>query len=130
MSVLTASEAKGLWNMADGLMKRYESAGMPEPLLLYVDRDCCGKFHMEAKNLFPKWKEMVVRLDIWHFMRRLASCVSSESHPLYAVFLRKPSGAIFQWDDGDVKRLQENKAKEIQSQGLGLPVELTSKVSL
>ncbi|GFR88378.1 hypothetical protein ElyMa_000768700 [Elysia marginata] len=75
MSVLTASEAKGLWNMTDGLMKRYESTGMTEPLLLYVDRDCCGKLHMEAKNLFPKWKEMVVRLDIWHFMRLLASCV-------------------------------------------------------
>ncbi|GFR92968.1 hypothetical protein ElyMa_000880900 [Elysia marginata] len=70
---------------------------------------------------------MVVRLDIWHFMRRLASCVSSESHPLYAVFLRKLSAAIFQWDDGDITKLQEAKAKEIQSQGLGLPVELTSK---
>ncbi|GFS01684.1 hypothetical protein ElyMa_001104000, partial [Elysia marginata] len=35
--------------------------------------------HTEARNLFPKWKYLVVRLDIWHFMRRLASCVSSES---------------------------------------------------
>ncbi|GFR92033.1 hypothetical protein ElyMa_000858500 [Elysia marginata] len=66
-------------------------------------------------------------LDIWHFMQRLASCMSSESHQLYAVFIRKLSGAIFQWDDGDVKQLQEAKAKEIQSQRLGLPGELTSK---
>ncbi|GFR59667.1 hypothetical protein ElyMa_003513500, partial [Elysia marginata] len=88
---------------------------------------CCGKSHTEARNLFPKWKYLVVRLDIWHFMRRLASCVSSESHPLYATFLRKLSAAIFQWDEGDVKRLQVAKAKEIQSRGLRLPVELTSK---
>ncbi|GFR92966.1 hypothetical protein ElyMa_000880800 [Elysia marginata] len=46
MSVLPTSEAKELWNMADGLMKHYESAGMPESLLLYVDWDCCGKFHI------------------------------------------------------------------------------------
>ncbi|GFR89434.1 hypothetical protein ElyMa_000793700 [Elysia marginata] len=38
MSVLTASEgSERLWNMADGLMKRFESAGMPEPKLLYVN---------------------------------------------------------------------------------------------
>ncbi|GFS07735.1 hypothetical protein ElyMa_006576000 [Elysia marginata] len=128
MSVLTASEAsEGLWNKADGLMKRFESAGMPEPKLLYVNQDCCGKSHTEARNLFPKWKHLVVRLDIWHFMRRLDCCVSSESHPLYATFLRKLSAVIFQWDEGDVKRLQEAKAKEIQSRGLRLPVELTSK---
>ncbi|GFS23954.1 hypothetical protein ElyMa_001652500 [Elysia marginata] len=62
-------------------MKRFESAGMPEPKLLYVNQDCCSKSHTEARNLFPKCKYMylVVRLDIWHFMRRLASCVSSES---------------------------------------------------
>ncbi|GFR76577.1 hypothetical protein ElyMa_005803500 [Elysia marginata] len=37
---------------------------MPEPKLLYVNQDCCGKSHTEARNLFPKWKYLVVRLDI------------------------------------------------------------------
>lgn len=42
-SVLTASEGYGLEPMLDGIVRRYEIASVPLPVLLYVDRDCCGQ---------------------------------------------------------------------------------------
>ncbi|GFO37247.1 protein aig1-like [Plakobranchus ocellatus] len=67
---------------------------------------------------FPQQHGLVVRLDIWHFMRRLASCVSSESHPLYATFMSKLSSCIFRWDEDDVAALRRTKSIELQSCGL------------
>ncbi|KAK3787961.1 hypothetical protein RRG08_008978 [Elysia crispata] len=81
--------------MTRGLVSRYQAAGVPPPQLLYVDRDCCCKFHMWAKNFFPQCENLLVRLDIWHFMRRLASCVTTESHPLYGTFMSRLSATIF-----------------------------------
>ncbi|GFO40157.1 hypothetical protein PoB_006666200 [Plakobranchus ocellatus] len=81
--------------MAQGLMERYRSAGAIQPEVLYVDRDCCGKFYTHVRDLFPPGDGLVVRLDIEHFMRRLASCVSSEYHPLYATIMSKLSSCIF-----------------------------------
>ena len=52
---------------------------------------------------------MQVRLDIWHFMRRLARGCSTESHPLYGVFMAKLSSCIFEWDSEDYERLLEAK---------------------
>ncbi|RUS90903.1 hypothetical protein EGW08_001300, partial [Elysia chlorotica] len=130
MSVLTATEGEGLRAMAEGLVQRYATAGVPQPQVLYVDRDCCGKFNTRAKDLFPEWRDLDVRLDIWHFMRRLARCVSSESHPLYGTFMKKLSSAIFQWDEDDVRNLQRAKASHLQAKGyrvLATTVELTSK---
>ena len=50
MSVVTQSEgAPGLQKMAEGLMRRYESARHSPPCLLYTDRDCCSK---GSKTLF------------------------------------------------------------------------------
>ncbi|CAH3183649.1 unnamed protein product, partial [Porites evermanni] len=37
-SVLTASEGSGLRPMATGIIRRYEVAGVPPPVLLYTDR--------------------------------------------------------------------------------------------
>ncbi|KAK3731260.1 hypothetical protein RRG08_025803 [Elysia crispata] len=50
MSVLTASEGRGLEEMARGLVSGYQATGVPQPQLLYVDWDCCGKFHMWART--------------------------------------------------------------------------------
>ncbi|KAK3787959.1 hypothetical protein RRG08_008976 [Elysia crispata] len=86
---------QGLKDMTRGLVSRYQAAGVPPPQLLYVDRDCCCKFHMWAKNFFPQCENLLVRLDIWHFMRRLASCVTTESHPLYGTFMSRLSATIF-----------------------------------
>ena len=87
MSVLTASEGVGLQPMAAGLMKRYLDAGVPPPKVLYVDHDSCGGSAVKTKDLFSKWSEMVIANDIWHFMRHIAVGCTTESHPMYAIFL-------------------------------------------
>ena len=133
MSVLTACVGLGLKDMAQGLVRRYQAAGVPPPRLLYVDQDCCGKSHMWTKYLFPQWEDLMVKLDIWHFMQRFASCATSVSHPLYSTFMSKLSDAIFRWDQGDLQALRQAKASQLQSQGHRVSpdsVELTSKVRL
>lgn len=43
-SVLTVSEGlESLQPMADGLIGRYRRGGVPQPKLIYTDRDCCCK---------------------------------------------------------------------------------------
>ena len=73
-SVLTASEdVASLKRLADGLMRRYEAAGEQPPSVLYTDRDCCAeRGQSKMETLFGAWPDLNVRLDIWHFMRRLA----------------------------------------------------------
>lgn len=74
MSVVTAQEGVGLDLMADGLMTRYEQAGVAPPVALYVDCGCCATTEEETRLMtrFGRWPNLKVRLDIWHFMRRLA----------------------------------------------------------
>jgi len=79
MSVLTEGEGDGLRNMTEGIMRRYELAHEPAPTLLYVDRDCCSaRGKPKAVTLFAPWKSLVVRLNIWHFMRRIARGVTTK----------------------------------------------------
>ena len=107
LSILTSSEAAvSLKKMADGLMLRFEKAGQPPPAVLYTDRDCCSADGCSKyKDLFAKWPNLEVHPDIWHFMRRLAVAVTSESHPLYGVFMARLSAAIFEWDESDYSLL-------------------------
>ena len=116
--------------MAQGLVSRFLNAGIPQPQLLYVDRDCCGQFNVRASDLFPQWEGLAVRLDVWHFMRRLAACVTSESHSLYGMFMSKLSACIFRWDEEDVNALRQAKVKEQcrWAQVSPMTVELTAKV--
>ena len=69
-SMLTSSEsAVSLKKMANGLLLRYESARQPPPKILYAERDCCSSDRSSKyKDLFGKWPNLEVRLDIWHFM--------------------------------------------------------------
>ena len=97
MSVLTASEGVGRASIAAGLMKRYSDAKEPPPKVLYVNRDCCEAGAVKVKDLFFKWPGLIISLDIWPFMRRLALGCTTESHPLYSVFLGRFSQCIFQW---------------------------------
>ena len=60
---------------------------------------------LSLQTLFYKWTNIQVRLDIWHFMRRLARGCSSESHPLYGTLMAKLSSCIFEWDSQDYERL-------------------------
>jgi len=113
--VLTASEGAGLADMAAGLVRRYKQASQPAPLLLYVDRDCCSS---ATNHLFPQWTELQVRLDVWHFMRRLASCCTTEAHHLYGTFMSKLSACIFEWDKDDVELLCRGKRGQMQVGGI------------
>lgn len=105
-------------------MERYTMAQQAPPLLLYTDRDCCNSNGASKYNhLFDKWPDMVVRLDIFHFMRRLASGVTSESHPLYGLFMHRLSGAIFQWDSEDYQQLFEAKKGQLIQAGVPRPTD-------
>ncbi|XP_067280900.1 uncharacterized protein [Pseudorasbora parva] len=135
MSVLTSHEGQGLLPMTTGLVRRYEAAGVAPPTLLYVDRDCCSAVGTSrAAAMFSGWSDLAVRLDVWHFMRRFAAGLHTDSHPLYALFMAKLSACIFVWDEGDVALLREANRRELeQRQGItGLTEEqltgrLTSK---
>lgn len=111
MCVLTAAEGYGLKDMAVGLQERYRHAGQDPPSVLYVDRDCCRSDGgtCAAAALFPDWPQLAVRLDAWHYIRRLAAGVTTESHSLYAEFVRRLFRSIFEWDPEDFARL--NRAK-------------------
>ena len=47
--------------------------------------------------------DIQVKLDISHFMKRIASTCTTESHPLYPKFLRQLSGCSFQWCSEDLE---------------------------
>ncbi|KAJ8007961.1 hypothetical protein DPEC_G00099780 [Dallia pectoralis] len=120
ITVLTDSEGEGLLNMTTGLQNRYSQAGVAAPKLLYVDRDCCtlmGKGRAAA--MFSQWEDLYVRLDIWHFIRRFAGGVTSESHPLYSLFLQRLSSCIFVWCAEDAERLREAKRGELAARRIG-----------
>ncbi|XP_032362985.1 uncharacterized protein LOC116674905 [Etheostoma spectabile] len=118
ISVLTCSEGtEGLSPMAAGLMRRYRLAEVPPPQLIYVDRDCCSRDGVsKTAALFQEWGQLVVRLDIWHLMRRFASGVTTETHELYAPFMRQLSHCIFEVDSGDARRLTEAKRSQLEGQ--------------
>ncbi|MEQ2163478.1 hypothetical protein GOODEAATRI_030546, partial [Goodea atripinnis] len=117
--VVTAAEGYGLQDMAKGLHKRYEQARRSPPEVLYVDRDCCRADGNSgaAAALFASWPLLEVRLDIWHFIRRLAAGVTAESHVLYPDFMRRISASIFEWDPEDVSRLNRAKQAERSRRG-------------
>ena len=119
MSVLTDSEGSGLLPMAAGIVRRYRDAGVEQPQLLYVDRDCCSAHGIsKAAAAFREWDRLVVRLDIWHLMRRFASGVTTESHQLYKSFLQQLSLCIFLWDPADTARLLDSRKRTLEAQGM------------
>lgn len=124
ISLLTTSESlSNLEKMADGLMKRYSSAKEINPVVLYTDRECC-KLGDKSKyqRLFHQWSGLVVRLDSWHFMRRLSKACTNESHSLYGTLMSKISAAIFEWDHLDVELLRKAKRNELLFAGVKIPL--------
>ncbi|XP_056224227.1 uncharacterized protein LOC130163830 [Seriola aureovittata] len=124
MSVLTAQEGAGLDMMAADLVKRYQRAGVDPPVALYVDCGCCaetGKTKLSAR--FSGWPDLTIRLDIWHFMRRIALGCTTDAHQLYPIFMSRLSACIFEWDAADLALLCEAKKQQLQSQGLSLPAD-------
>lgn len=119
ISVLTEAEGYGLRDMAKGLQDRYQRAGRDPPHGLYVDRDCCRRDGgtCAAAALFPAWQQLIVRLDICHFVHSLSAGVTSVSHPLYQDFMRRLSGCIFEWDPEDLSRLRRAKQSDQSRRG-------------
>ena len=109
-TVFTASEGEGLRTMCQGLVRRYQVYNQPEPRVLYVDHVRGGS---KVTELFTPWKT-AVRLDVWHFMRRLAVGVVTDSHILYAPFMSQLSDCIFEWHQKDTERLLQAKKAELQ----------------
>ncbi|KAI7802108.1 hypothetical protein IRJ41_000409, partial [Triplophysa rosa] len=114
-SVLTTGEGAGLEELCQGVVRRYQNAGEPEPEVIYVDRDCCSQSGAPAVlNLFRPWK-FIVRLDIFHFMRRFNCGLTTEHHPLYGAFCSKLSSCIFEWDQEDLEEFKAAKRGEWKS---------------
>ncbi len=75
MSVLTAKEGPGIDLMTAGLVARYKTAAVPDPVVLYVDCGCCNDSMLRER--FAGWPALMIRLDIWHSMRRMgAGCTT------------------------------------------------------
>ncbi|KAM9495307.1 uncharacterized protein Hap1MRO34_017081 isoform 2-T2 [Clarias gariepinus] len=101
------------------LIQRYSSAGVAPPRLLYVDTDCCKEDgETRLKKRFSGWPDLIVKLDIYHFMRRLASGCTNEAHPLYKTFMAKLSCCIFEWDSSDVALLRKAKREQLKKEGV------------
>ena len=123
-SVMTSSEAvTSLQPLADGLVNHYSAANVDPPVLLYTDRDCCSESGpSKFQVFFAAWESLQIRLDIWHFMHHLPVGCSSESHPLYGVFMSCISGCIFEWDKEDYANLLKAKRGELVAAGLKDPL--------
>lgn len=120
ISVLTAQEGAGLDRMAEDLIRRYQLAGVDPPVVLYVDCGCCAEADRTTKleARFGGWPELMVRLDIWHFMRRLALACTTDAHQLYPLYMARLSACIFEWDAADLALLRQAKAHQLQTQGI------------
>ncbi|KAK0135333.1 hypothetical protein N1851_028826 [Merluccius polli] len=120
ISVLTAQEGPGLDRMVSDLIRRYSEAGVAPPLLLYVDCGCCREAGGETKlkARFSGWPDLVIRLDIWHFLRRLAAGCTTDAHSLYPIFMASLSVCLFEWDPADVALLRQAKREELRREGV------------
>ena len=94
--------------MADGLMERYRRAGEGPPELMYVDRGCCRVHGVSSlEHLFSDWANsgMMVRLDIFHWIKRFDAAVRTDHHPKYALFKSALSAAVFSYNKDDMALL-------------------------
>ncbi|KAI4800779.1 hypothetical protein KUCAC02_007077 [Chaenocephalus aceratus] len=118
-SVLTVQEGPALDTMVSGVMERYRQAAVPPPVLLYVDCGCCvsdGTSMLHSR--FSDWPDLHIRLDIWHFMRRLAVGCTTDAHPLYPTFMGCLSACIFEWDARDLTLLRQAKRAQLVQEGV------------
>lgn len=112
-SVVTAREGGGLQAIA--FVKRYSEAGVQPPEVLYIDRDCCSAVpgrKGKASKMFASWPSLQVRLDMWHFMRRIASGVTTESPAICPIHGFIVIGH-FKWDRNDLEVLKAAKRLRI-----------------
>lgn len=92
---------------------------MDPPELLYVDTGCCiDKGQSMLQTRFGEWPNLKIRLDIWHFMRRLATGCTTDAHPLYPIFMARLSECIFEWDPHDIALLRRAKREQLEEEGV------------
>ncbi len=104
--------------MVDGLVKRYRQAGVDAPAVLYVDCGCCTEVgETKLKTRFRGWPDLMIHLDIWHFMHMIALGCTTDAHQLYPNFMSWLSACIFEWDAADVSMLCKAKRELLLSQG-------------
>lgn len=121
ISVLTAHEGPGLDLMAADVIKRFSKAEVEPPIAMYVDCGCCvGVGESKLQTRFTGWPNLYIRLDIWHFMRRLAAGCTTDSHQLYGTFMSRLSACIFEWDAKDVSLLRQAKRAQLEQDGMPL----------
>lgn len=120
ISVLTATEGAGLDLMTQGIVRRYREAGQRPPKVLYVDCGCCKDNDdlPAVKEKFRGWPDLIVRLDIYHFMRRLARGCSSDAHPLYPTFMSRLAASIFELDPNDLALLRVARREQMRNEGV------------
>lgn len=115
MSVMTTGEGHSLTPMLVGVINRYTKAEVSSQEIVYVDRDCCGASPLQQVLTASTWNT-VIRLDIWHFMRRIATGCTTDSHQLYSSFMGLLSNCIFHWDEQDLSCLVKSKRNELTAQ--------------
>nr|KAG5691802.1 hypothetical protein BaRGS_003198 [Batillaria attramentaria] len=72
-------------------------------------------------QMFSAWPDLVIRLDVWHFMRRIARACTTESHLLYKSFMGRLSQCIFQWDRDDLELLKAAKRRQMEGRHIPNP---------
>ena len=80
--VTTSESMHSLQVLVEGIISRFSKANVHPPVRLYPERECCAT-QEGASNyqwLFCVCENLLVGLDIFHFMRHLAIGVTNESH--------------------------------------------------
>lgn len=123
LSIFTTTESNSnLERAANGIMDRYSRAHHPPPAVLYTDRDCCNQEQRSKyQRLFHKWDRLKIRIDSWHYIRRLSKACVNESHPLYGTFMNRVSAVLFEWDCIDLNLLKQAKKEELENSGIPSP---------
>lgn len=72
-----------------------------------------------------------MRLDAWHFMRRIALGCTTDSHPLYGTFMGCLSQCIFEWSSEDLEKLKTAKVLELAGRGITNPsnIDVTKSIT-
>lgn len=84
-----------------------------------IRRDCCDP--SPISKLFDNWCSVEnptqIRLDVFHWMRRLEAGIYTQAHPLHPIFMTKLSEAIFEINSDDLDNLRKAKLSELHKDG-------------
>ena len=68
--------------------------------------------------LFAQWRNLVIGLDMWPSVRRIAKGCSSKAYPLYSTFMGKLAQYIFELDAQYLSKLKEAIVTKHKSTGI------------